>query len=78
MLSPVDIGHRLSNLSNLPQRMTQLLHAESESPPLSEILQVVLARTRVDFRDYKPTTVLRRLERRMVALGIEGVTTIVL
>ena len=71
VLSPIDIGHRLSNLSNLPQRMTQLLDAQNESPPLSEILQVVLARTRVDFRDYKPTTVLRRLERRMVALGIE-------
>ena len=72
VLSPVDIGHRLSNLSNLPQRMTKLMHAENESPPLSEILQVVLARTRVDFRDYKPTTVLRRLERRMVALGIDN------
>lgn len=71
VLSPVNIGHSLSNLSNLPQRMAKLMDAESEAPPLSEILQVVLARTRVDFRDYKPTTVLRRLERRMVALGIE-------
>ncbi|MEM7212064.1 MAG: chemotaxis protein CheB [Pseudomonadota bacterium] len=71
VLSPMEIGHRLSSLSNIPQRMAELLQEEREAPPLSEILQVVLARTRVDFRDYKPTTVLRRLERRMLALGIE-------
>lgn len=33
-------------------------------------MQILLARTRVDFREYKPTTVQRRIDRRMNALGI--------
>lgn len=45
-------------------------HINEQPNRLSELLQILLARTRVDFRDYKINTVNRRINRRMVALDI--------
>ncbi|ATI42734.1 hypothetical protein CBW24_12460 [Pacificitalea manganoxidans] len=36
----------------------------------SDLLHTLLARTRVDFREYKETTINRRIQRRMTAIGI--------
>ena len=70
VLSPLEMGQRLESLSLNAPRLAEVMKAEADQVPLTEILQIVLAKTRVDFRDYKPTTILRRLERRMAALGI--------
>jgi two-component system CheB/CheR fusion protein len=48
-------GSRLLS-GGLPPGLTQ---------PLDAILELMLAASGIDFRDYKPTTVLRRIERRM-------------
>jgi two-component system CheB/CheR fusion protein len=39
--------------------------AAAMAEPLESILELLLADSGIDFRDYKPTTVLRRIERRM-------------
>ncbi|MEM9059790.1 MAG: chemotaxis protein CheB [Pseudomonadota bacterium] len=72
ILSPVEIGKRLESLSLTVPRLAEVMKNDDDQTPLAEILQIVLAKTRVDFRDYKPTTILRRLERRMIALGMES------
>ncbi|MEM1298931.1 MAG: chemotaxis protein CheB, partial [Pseudomonadota bacterium] len=72
ILSPLDIGQRLETLSLSVPHLATALKDSVDQAPLMEILQIVLAKTRVDFRDYKPTTILRRLERRMTAVGIDS------
>ena len=46
-----------------------------EKPPLelhAELMQLIHARTRVDFREYKDQTVYRRIQRRLDALGLSN------
>ena len=74
ILSPIQIGTQLAKIMALPRNLEQFRTEEVAEHPFSDLLQVVLARTRVDFRDYKPTTVQRRLERRMTALNINDIT----
>ncbi|MEM7507560.1 MAG: chemotaxis protein CheB [Pseudomonadota bacterium] len=74
VLSPLEAGTHLAKILTLPRDLDQFRTEEVNEHPLSELLQIVLARTRVDFRSYKPTTIQRRLERRMNALGITGQT----
>ncbi len=70
ILRPSEIGTHLSKIISSAGDLEQFRNTEDMNSPLSGILQIVLARTRVDFREYKQTTVQRRIERRMVALGI--------
>jgi two-component system CheB/CheR fusion protein len=70
VLSPMEIGVHLSKILATPRDFDGLRGEQTPEHPMTALLQVLLARTRVDFRDYKPTTVLRRIERRMTALGI--------
>jgi two-component system CheB/CheR fusion protein len=70
VLRPSQIGTHLKKIMTSAGNLDQFRDGSDMTSPLSGILQIVLARTRVDFRDYKQTTVQRRIERRMVALGI--------
>ena len=70
VLSPIQIGTHLGKILESPRDLDRFRTEEVAQHPMSDLLQVVLARTRVDFREYKPTTIQRRLERRMTALGI--------
>ncbi|WP_405116225.1 protein-glutamate O-methyltransferase CheR [Phaeobacter sp. BS23] len=72
VLRPQDIGANLQKILSSPRDFTSFRHENSlRDSPVSDLLQILLARTRVDFRDYKQTTISRRIERRMIALGIE-------
>ncbi|MEM1159698.1 MAG: chemotaxis protein CheB [Pseudomonadota bacterium] len=71
VLPPVEIGERLSALSLTDARLAEAIKAEHSPSALSEILHLVLIRSRVDFSGYKQTTILRRIERRMRALNID-------
>jgi two-component system CheB/CheR fusion protein len=70
VLSPFHIGTHLAKIIETPNDLEQFRTAELNQHPFSDLLQMVYARTRVDFRDYKQLTIQRRLERRMTALGI--------
>ncbi|QBF30553.1 chemotaxis protein CheB [Thalassococcus sp. S3] len=72
ILSPLDIGTHLTKILSSPRDFDAFRRSEVERSPLSSLLQILLARTRVDFREYKQTTVGRRIERRMLALGIDN------
>ncbi len=73
VLRPSDIGTHLKKILAAPRSLDQFRTDHGDVSPVSSILQIVLARTRVDFREYKQSTVLRRIDRRMTALGIPTV-----
>lgn len=72
VLSPEEIGTHLEKILSRPREFAELRRAQIKENPIEDLMQVLLARTRVDFREYKQTTVNRRIERRMVALGIDS------
>ena len=75
VLSPIEIGTHLSKILASPRDLDQFRTQHGNDHPLSDLLQILLARTRVDFRDYKQTTVQRRIERRMNALDMPNQPT---
>ncbi|WP_259990144.1 chemotaxis protein CheB [Sulfitobacter sp. S190] len=70
ILRPSDIGTHLQKILSSPRDFGEFRRGEMSESPVSDLLQILLARTRVDFREYKQATISRRIERRMVALGI--------
>ena len=72
VLRPSDIGAHLHKILAKPRNFAGLKNQDPELSPMSDLLQILMARTKIDFREYKQTTVTRRIERRMVALGIES------
>lgn len=72
VLRPLDIGTHLQKILSSPRDFLAFRKNEMEETPISDLLQILLARTRVDFREYKQATISRRIERRMVALGIDS------
>ncbi|WP_299965680.1 chemotaxis protein CheB [uncultured Roseobacter sp.] len=72
VLRPFEIGTHLQKILTSPRDFDDFRMEASEKSPSSDLLQILLARTRVDFREYKQTTINRRIERRMIALGIEN------
>lgn len=70
VLSPAQIGKHLEKILTLPRDFSGLNSQGSENQTVNDLLQILKARTRVDFREYKQSTVHRRIQRRMVALGI--------
>ncbi|SLN58117.1 chemotaxis protein CheB [Pseudooctadecabacter jejudonensis] len=72
VLRPVEIGTHLQKILTSARDFSAFRKEELQETPISDLLQILLARTRVDFRDYKQTTITRRIERRMTALGIDN------
>ena len=71
VLSPTEMGLHLARILESRDHMDTLRNDDNaETDALAELLQIVFVRTGVDFREYKPATVHRRIERRMVALNI--------
>lgn len=70
-LSAEQIGEHLTKILSSPRDFDQLRRLNERPSKLSDIFQILLARTNVDFRDYKENTVTRRINRRMVALEID-------
>lgn len=69
-LSPEQIGEHLSKILASPRDFDQLRRLHERPSKMSDLYQILLARTNVDFRDYKENTVARRINRRMSALDI--------
>lgn len=73
ILSPAEIGTHLSKILERPSDLSAFQSGDNAHTPTTDLLQILLAKTRVDFRDYKKSTVNRRIERRMIALGIDRI-----
>lgn len=72
VLRPFEIGTHLQKILTSPREFAGFRQDTSPTTATSDLLQILLARTRVDFREYKQTTINRRIERRMIALGIDS------
>lgn len=72
VLRPFEIGTHLQKILTSPRDFDAFRQDSPDKSPASDLLQILLARTRVDFREYKQTTINRRIARRMVALGIDS------
>ncbi|WP_220746981.1 MULTISPECIES: CheR family methyltransferase [Jannaschia] len=70
-LSPQQIGQHLAKILAVPRDLERFRRLSDQVSPLSDLMHILLARTGVDFRDYRENTVNRRVARRMAALGIE-------
>jgi len=68
-LSPDEIGTHLGKILSRPRDLGALQDLHGKPNKLSDLLQVLSARTGVDFREYKASTISRRITRRMLALG---------
>jgi len=77
VMSPADIGRELGRLGQHPFLITPRPgDAESEILPegdgeFNRVLGTLHSATKVDFRQYKPTTIRRRIGRRMMILRVE-------
>ncbi|MEL6564602.1 MAG: chemotaxis protein CheB [Pseudomonadota bacterium] len=70
-LSPEQIGTHLEKILARPRNFDGLRELMDTPSPLGDLFGILLARTQVDFRDYKENTLNRRVARRMTALGID-------
>lgn len=73
ILRPSEIGTHLKNILLTPRNLDQFKGREDVASPLTSIEQILLAQTRVDFREYKQSTIQRRIDRRMVTHEISTV-----
>lgn len=73
ILPPDAIGKHLRKILTSPRDFTTYRKGTGEPSQIDQLLEILYARTRVDFSEYKQSTVNRRIERRMVALGIEDI-----
>jgi len=71
ILRPMDIGKHLEKILCSPRDFRAFRKDDVDLAPVDDLLQILMARTRVDFREYKQSMIQRRIERRMVALGID-------
>ncbi|WP_299041097.1 chemotaxis protein CheB [uncultured Tateyamaria sp.] len=71
-LSPEQVGTHLEKILARPRNLDSLRTLQDEPKPLGELFGILLARTQVDFADYKENTLNRRIARRMTALGIQS------
>ena len=70
-LSPEQIGTHLEKILARPRNFDGLRDLMDTPSPLGDLFGILLARTQLDFRDYKENTLNRRVARRMTALGID-------
>ena len=73
-LTPQQIGQHLTEILQRPRDLGALKKAHESARNNSDLFQILLARTLVDFRQYKESTISRRIHRRMIARGIDGIS----
>jgi len=69
VLNPTEMGKRIIDILSRIERKLASIGSEALSSD-ADLFQILLAQKGVDFRDYKSATVQRRIDRRMIALGI--------
>ncbi|MEM6414369.1 MAG: chemotaxis protein CheB [Pseudomonadota bacterium] len=70
VMPPAEIGAQFLKITKTPRDLDAIRDQLSPRDELADIFQILLARTRVDFREYKRPTVYRRVERRIAALTV--------
>ena len=73
VLAPEEFGPRLEQITTQPRSLNGIGETENANDSYSILMKALLHHGKVDFREYKPSTVRRRIERRMTALSIETI-----
>ena len=71
VLPPAEIGTHLNKILTSDRDFSAFRKNALKETPVADLLQMLLAHTRVDFREYKQTTITRRIDRQMTALGMD-------
>lgn len=71
ILNPNVIGAQLHDILQRSRDLQSNRPIQPAGDMLEQLMQILQARTRVNFRDYKEQTVQRRIQRRMDALSVE-------
>lgn len=81
ILSPEDIGRELARIAKHPYTVEELKgtahtllpeeHESKETSIFSKILEILFLQTKIDFSQYKLTTIKRRIERQMMLRKME-------
>lgn len=72
LTTPEKIGMELASIAQFPRLAMQKSAKTAEHSTIEEIFYLVKKRTDIDFSQYKPNTIRRRLERRMAANRIDN------
>ncbi len=71
VMSPEEIGTQFPKIIQTPRDLDSLKASPLDMDSMSELVQLLLDHTRVNFRQYKTATVQRRVERRMAAVDVQ-------
>ncbi|TYC52284.1 hypothetical protein FMN50_18205 [Rhodobacterales bacterium] len=71
ILTPQQIGQHLQKIISTSRDLSSLKELNVDPSRSKDLLEILLAHTQVDFRQYKENTIHRRIERRMIAKGID-------
>ncbi|WP_339107047.1 chemotaxis protein CheB [Thioclava sp. GXIMD4216] len=71
-LTPQQMGQHLAMILAQPRDLESLKDINEHTGKNSDLFQILLGHTLVDFRQYKESTINRRIHRRMIAKGIEN------
>lgn len=74
ILSPDQMGHELERLVRFPAIIPDLEDSEHRPVELGDLFEKVRQKTKIDFSSYKPSTVQRRLQRRMLATNSQSLS----
>ncbi len=70
-MSPEEMAAQFSKIIEIPRNLDALRASPVNMDSVSELTQILLDHTKVNFRDYKTPTFQRRVERRMTAVSAE-------
>lgn len=70
VMSPDEMGSQFQKIISLPRDLETLKASPIDLDNVSELIQLLLKFTKVNFRHYKTATFQRRVERRMAALKV--------
>lgn len=76
-LTPQQIGEHIGLVLVRPRNLSVLRELSENSSRHRDLFEILLSHTLVDFRQYKETTINRRIQRRMIAKGINDFDTYV-
>ena len=78
VLSPDQMGQELERLVRFPAIVPDFGDSGQRPAELSDLFERVRQRTKIDFSSYKPSTVQRRLQRRMLATNAQTLADYIL
>ncbi len=74
VLSPREIGEKFADIIRRPRNLSGLQVEAGQTDAFGRVLGMLRTRHGVDFRQYKPATLIRRIDRLMIARGVSALS----